>query len=73
VFSWSSFVKVLPRPLKCIAKLLRRSVENSWVKDSLKKRRKKQNGRGARFFVEPLGGKIDSLRVCVESLESIRH
>jgi hypothetical protein len=42
-------IKVLPRPFKCIAKLLSRSVENPWVIHSLKKME------GGKVFIEPLG------------------
>jgi hypothetical protein len=51
----SFFIKVLPRPLKCVAKLLRRSVENHLVRYSLKKMAGKQSGRGGKVFIEPLG------------------
>jgi hypothetical protein len=43
-------MKVLPRPFKRIAKLLRRSVENPWIRYSLKKMAGKQNRRGERFL-----------------------
>jgi hypothetical protein len=44
------FYKVLPRPFKCITKLLKRPVENFWVRYSTGRQQiaGKQNGRVAR-------------------------
>jgi hypothetical protein len=50
------FIEVLPKPFKCIAKFLKRSVENSWVKYSLKKNSKKTKWKGGKVFIETLGG-----------------
>jgi hypothetical protein len=47
----SIFIKVLPRPFKCIAKLLRRSVE---IQFERKWRENKMEG--GQVFIEPLGG-----------------
>jgi hypothetical protein len=51
-------MKVLPRPFKCIAILLGRSVENPWVRYSLKKNgdKTKYCRKGGKDFIEPLGG-----------------
>jgi hypothetical protein len=50
------FIKVLPRPFKCIAKLLRRSVENTWVRYSLKKNGGKTIWKAGKVIIEPLDG-----------------
>jgi hypothetical protein len=52
----SIFIKVLPRPFKCIAKLLRRYVENPWVRYSLKKNGGKTKWQGGKVLIESLGG-----------------
>jgi hypothetical protein len=43
-------------PFICIAKLLRRSVENPLVRYSLKKNGGKTKWKGGKVFIEPLGG-----------------
>jgi hypothetical protein len=60
------FIKVLPRPFKCVTKLLRRPVENPWVRYSLKKMAGKKYGR-------TLGWSRDLPRACGEPLKSIRY
>jgi hypothetical protein len=49
------FIRVLLRHLKCIANFFRGSVENPWVRYSLKKGRK-VNGQGGAVFIEPWSG-----------------
>jgi hypothetical protein len=66
----SIFIKALPRPFKCIAKLLRRSAEKPWVRYSLKKMAGKQNGRGHGLY-RTLGWSRDFPRVYGEPLKSI--
>jgi hypothetical protein len=52
----SIFCHSSPRPFKCVAKLLRRSVENPWVRYSLKKNGGKTKWKRGKVFIEPLGG-----------------
>jgi hypothetical protein len=54
--SISIFYRGSPKPFKCIAKLLRRSVENPWVRYSLKKKWQENKMEGGKVFIEPLGG-----------------
>jgi hypothetical protein len=65
-------MKVLPRPFKCIAKLLRRSVENPWVRYRLEKRRQNKMEGGARVY-RTFGWSRDFSRVCGEPFKSIRY
>jgi hypothetical protein len=68
----SNFIKVLPRPFQCIAKLLRRFVENLRVRYSLKKMAGKQNGKGHGLY-GTLGWSRDFPRVFGEPLKRIRY
>ncbi len=60
------FYQGSPKILKCIAKLLRRSIENPWVRYSLKKDGGKTKWKGGKVFIEPLGG-VEIFRGSVEN------
>jgi hypothetical protein len=51
-----NFYKGFSRPFKCIAKSLRRPIENPRVRSSLKKNGGKTKWKGGKVFIEPLGG-----------------
>jgi hypothetical protein len=60
--------------VNCIAKLLRRSVENPWMEYSLKKNGWEKKWKGGKGLLEPLGGRSrDFPRVYGEPLKSIRY
>jgi aspartyl aminopeptidase len=65
------FIKVLPSPFKCIAELLRRSVENHWVRYCLKKIGEKTKWKGGKVFI--YGVKIFQGSVENPLIKSIRY
>jgi hypothetical protein len=56
-------MNALSRPFKCIAKLLRRSVENLWVRYSLKKKWWENKMEGGQGLYGALGWSRDFSRV----------
>jgi hypothetical protein len=66
-------MEVLPRPFKCtcIVKLLRRPVENPWLRYSLKKKAGKMEG--GQGLYRTLRWSRDFPRVCGEPLKSIKY
>jgi hypothetical protein len=52
----SIFIKVLPRPSKCVSKLLRRSGREPMGEIQFEKNGNKTKWKGGNVFIEPLGG-----------------
>jgi hypothetical protein len=62
------FIEVLPRPCKCIVKLLRRSVENPWVRYSFFFNWRENKMEGGQGLYRTLGLSRDFPRVYAEPL-----